>query len=58
MRVYLVYPSDVSFGVGVITPRWLCVLAGATPRSFRDPIIVDETIDSRNYGKLCADCSH
>ncbi len=32
MRVHLVNPSDVAFGVGVITPRWLYVLAAATPR--------------------------
>ncbi|MFH1573935.1 MAG: radical SAM protein [Acidobacteriota bacterium] len=45
MRVHLVNPSDVSFGVGVITPRWLYVLAAATPRSFGDPIITDETLE-------------
>jgi radical SAM superfamily enzyme YgiQ (UPF0313 family) len=46
MRVYLVNPSDVSFGVGVITPLWLYVLAGATPRSYGDPVIIDETLKS------------
>jgi radical SAM superfamily enzyme YgiQ (UPF0313 family) len=46
LQVYLVNPSDVSFGVGVITPRWLYVLAGATPRRFGDPIVVDETIET------------
>ncbi|MBN1570312.1 MAG: B12-binding domain-containing radical SAM protein [Acidobacteria bacterium] len=46
MRVHLVNPSNASFGVGVITPRWLYVLAGATPRSYGDPIITDETLDS------------
>jgi radical SAM superfamily enzyme YgiQ (UPF0313 family) len=46
MRVHLVNPSDVSFGVGVITPRWLYVLAGATPRSYGDPFITDETLES------------
>jgi len=45
MRVHLVNPSDLSFGVGVITPRWLFVLAGATPERFGDPIISDETLD-------------
>ena len=29
MRVFLVNPSDVSFGIAVITPRWLFVLAAA-----------------------------
>jgi radical SAM superfamily enzyme YgiQ (UPF0313 family) len=45
MRVHLINPSDVSFGTGVITPRWLYVLAGATPRKFGDPIICDETLE-------------
>jgi len=45
MRVYLVNPSDVAFGLGVITPRWLYVLAAATPSSFGDPVPVDETLE-------------
>jgi radical SAM superfamily enzyme YgiQ (UPF0313 family) len=45
MRGHLVNPSDVSFGTAVITPRWLYVLAAATPRSYGDPFIVDETLD-------------
>jgi hypothetical protein len=39
MRVYLVNPSHLSFGVAVITPRWLFVLAAATPAKWGDPII-------------------
>ena len=46
MRVHLVNPSDVSFGISIITPRWLYVLAGATPRQYGDPAIVDETLES------------
>src|SRR3954468_23721353 len=45
MKIHLVNPSDVSFGTAVITPRWLYVLAAATPRKYGDPIIVDETLD-------------
>jgi radical SAM superfamily enzyme YgiQ (UPF0313 family) len=45
MTVYLVNPSHLSFGVGVITPRWLFVLAGATPASYGQPQIVDETLE-------------
>ena len=41
MRIHLVNPSHVSFGVGVITPRWLYVLAAATPRSAGDPVLTD-----------------
>ena len=36
MRVFLVNPSHVSFGTAVITPRWLYVLAGATPSRYGD----------------------
>ncbi len=45
MRVHLVNASHVSFGVAVITPRWLFVLAAATPRNYGDPVIVDETLE-------------
>ena len=45
MTVHLVNPSHLSFGVGVITPRWLFVLAGATPSSYGDPRITDETLE-------------
>ena len=45
MTVHLVNPSHLSFGVGVITPRWLFVLAGATPPSYGPPRITDETLE-------------
>ena len=45
MRVHLVNPSDLSFGTAVITPRWLYVLAGATPSRYGTPLIVDETLE-------------
>ena len=45
MRVHLVNPSDTSFGIGVITPRWLYVLAAATPADHGDPFITDETLE-------------
>lgn len=45
MRVHLINPSDVSFGIAVIMPRWLYVLASATPRVYGDPLIVDETLE-------------
>src|SRR5947209_14776455 len=44
MRVHLINPSDTSFGTAVITPRWLYVLAAATPASFGDPVLCDETL--------------
>ncbi len=46
MRIHLVNPSDVSFGTAVITPRWMYVLAAATPRRFGDPRLVDETLSA------------
>jgi radical SAM superfamily enzyme YgiQ (UPF0313 family) len=45
LSVHLVNPSDNSFGTAVITPRWLFVLAAATPSSAGDPILVDESIE-------------
>lgn len=45
MAVHLVNPSDNSFGTAVITPRWLFVLAAATPQSMGDPILVDESLE-------------
>jgi len=45
MRVHLVNPSDNSFGTAVITPRWLFVLAAATPANAGDPILVDESLE-------------
>jgi hypothetical protein len=44
MKVHLVNPSSLSFGIGVITPRWLYVLAAATPEIYGDPLITDETL--------------
>jgi len=44
LKVHLVNPSDNSFGTAVITPRWLFVLAAATPTLYGDPILVDESL--------------
>jgi radical SAM superfamily enzyme YgiQ (UPF0313 family) len=46
MTVHLVNPSHLSFGIGVITPRWLFVLAGATPAAYGPPRITDETLEA------------
>src|SRR5438132_6039575 len=51
-RVHLVNPSHVSFGVAVITPRWLFVLAAATGTAWGDPVIVDETLDPIDYATI------
>jgi radical SAM superfamily enzyme YgiQ (UPF0313 family) len=44
-RVHLINPSKLSFGVAVITPRWLYVLAAATGTEWGDPHLVDETLE-------------
>ena len=54
MTVYLVNPSHISFGTGVITPRWLFVLAASTPREYGDPVLVDETLEPMDLSKLRA----
>src|ERR1700728_3514919 len=45
LSVHLINPSDNSFGTAVITPRWLFVLAAATPPVAGDPILVDESLE-------------
>src|SRR3954467_2567553 len=42
MTVHLINPSHVSFGLGVITPRRLFVLAAATPDAYGTPNLVEE----------------
>ena len=54
MRVHLINPSEVSFGTAVITPRWLYVLAAATPASFGDPCLVDETLEAMDPEQIHA----
>jgi radical SAM superfamily enzyme YgiQ (UPF0313 family) len=44
-RIHLINPSTQSFGVAVITPRWLYVLASATGTRWGEPRIVDETLE-------------
>jgi len=46
LKIHLINPSDSAFGTAVITPRWLYVLATATPIEFGDPEICDETLES------------
>src|SRR5205823_1949264 len=53
-RVHLLNPSHVSFGVAVITPRWLYVLAAATGTEWGDPVIVDETLDAIDLATVAA----
>ena len=43
-QIFLVNPSRVTFGIGVITPRWLFVLAAATGTEWGDPIVIDESL--------------
>src|SRR5579872_4955723 len=44
-KVILVNPAVSTLGYSVITPRWLFVLAQATPVELvGDPVLVDETI--------------
>lgn len=43
-RIHLVNPSRNTFGVAVITPRWLFVLAAATGTEWGDPLITDESL--------------
>ncbi len=52
MKVHLINPSDKSFGTAVITPRWLYVLAAATPEFFGDALICDETLEQLDPSRV------
>ena len=52
--IHLVNPSHLSFGVGVITPRWLFVLGAATPSAYGRPLIVDETLEPLDFATVQA----
>jgi radical SAM superfamily enzyme YgiQ (UPF0313 family) len=52
MTVHLVNPSHLSFGIGVITPRWLFVLGAATPAAFGRPRITDETLEPFDFDSV------
>lgn len=51
-RVHLINPSRQSFGVAVITPRWLYVLAAATGNEWGNPRIVDETLEALDVNTI------
>jgi hypothetical protein len=53
-RVHLINPSTKSFGVAVITPRWLYVLASATGTRWGDPRLVDETLEPLDFDTVAA----
>jgi radical SAM superfamily enzyme YgiQ (UPF0313 family) len=54
VHVHLVNPSDLSFGTAVITPRWLYVLAAATPERYGTPAIIDETLEPLDLDTVVA----
>ena len=53
-KVVLVNPANATVGYSVITPRWLFVLAGATPTEFAgDPVLIDvpvKAFDPKDVG--------
>jgi hypothetical protein len=52
-KVFLVNPSNVTPGYSFITPRWLFVLAGATPVELAgDPILTDESLERFDPNQL------
>jgi len=52
VRVHIVNPSHLSFGSAIITPRWLYVLAAATPAKWGDPVLTDETLERFDDSRL------
>ena len=52
-KVVLVNPANATVGYSVITPRWLFVIAGATPTKFAgDPVIIDEPVEAFDANKV------
>ena len=51
-RIHLVNPITQSFGVAMITPRWLYVLAAATGSRCGDPRIVDEALEGLDVNTI------
>jgi radical SAM superfamily enzyme YgiQ (UPF0313 family) len=48
-KVILVNPANATVGYSVITPRWLFVIAGATPTELvGDPMVIDEPVTPFN----------
>ena len=44
-KVFIVNPANATIGFSVITPRWLYVIAGATPTELvGDPVVIDEPV--------------
>src|ERR1043165_9636991 len=54
MRIHLVNRSDTAFGTAVITPRWLYVLAAATPGEYGDPRVIEATLDPIDFDTIAA----
>jgi hypothetical protein len=54
-KVILVNPAMTTLGYSVITPRWLFVIAQATPAELvGDPLLVDEAIQEFEPGPVDA----
>jgi radical SAM superfamily enzyme YgiQ (UPF0313 family) len=54
MAVHLVNPTNHTFGIATITPRWLFVLAAATPADFGTPVLIDETLKRLDFNSIHA----
>lgn len=53
MNVFLVNPAWSRLGYSVITPRWLFVIAQATPRDLvGEPVLIDEAIEKFDLGAV------
>src|SRR5688500_1915452 len=52
MKVHIVNPSDASFGTAVLTPRWMFVIAAATPPQYGGPHLWDETLEHFDPAKI------
>ncbi len=52
-KIFLINPSNVTSGFAMITPRWLPVMAGATPPEFvKNLVLIDEAIEKCDYSLI------
>ncbi len=52
-RIWLINPSNICSGFAAVTPRWMPIIAGATPAQFADRLVLlDEAIEPIDYDEI------
>jgi radical SAM superfamily enzyme YgiQ (UPF0313 family) len=52
-KIWLINPANVCTGFAAITPRWMPIMASATPEAFADQLmLVDEAVEPVDYSQI------